>query len=166
MAATQDSQVPIRSVLLILFLLAGSLSPPALAAQGSPAAPRSTATLPCFSIEPTYPPTESPERLIPFVLDNSCFGPTGRVEVTMRIYNSINQLVTIPEAVDHPSGSGVRILNLEYTEPGHYFARLDGRHLSGRPIDTGVYFVRLFVNGIERITRIVIDNPRGRRRIF
>src|SRR5690606_35675711 len=103
-----------RSVLLILFLLAGSLSPPGLTAQGSPVTAQSAESDRGFVLEQNYPNPVSPETWIPFTLDPLLFSQGRTALVTIRIYNILNQVVAIPEAMEHPRGRGTRILNLEY----------------------------------------------------
>jgi len=155
-----------RPVPLILFLLAGCLSPPALAAQQGVEAARSPPReVPAFALEQNYPDPVNPETWIPFTLDAALFASRGEVAVTMRIYNILNQVIAIPEAVEHPAGRGTRINNLGFAEPGRKFAYWDGRDQAGRQVPSGVYYVQLVVDDNIPDTRklVVLNNPRRRR---
>ena len=156
-----------RSVLLILFLSAGSLSPPPLLGQGSPVTARSEEARRGFFLEQNYPNPVNPETWMPFVLDPSLY-VEGRIpQVTIRIYNILNQPVAIPEAMDHPRGRGTRVINLEYEEPGRKVAYWDGKDVAGRPVPSGVYYMQLVVGQEEPQTRkLTVLNERRRRRIF
>lgn len=155
-----------RSVLLILFLLAGSLSPPPAGAQGVEAARSPPRNVQAFSLEQNYPDPVNPETWIPFSLDAPLFESRDEVAVTMRIYNILNQVIAIPEAVEHPAGRGIRINNLGYAEPGRKFAYWDGRDQAGRQVPSGVYYIQLMVDLSDvPDTRklVVLNNPRRRR---
>jgi len=169
---TQNSEVPMtraRSVLLIVFLLAGSLSPPFLEAQSAEASTRSPpGESQGFALGQNYPDPVSPETWIPFRLTPSLFETRSEVVVTIRIVNSLNQVVAIPEASDHPAGRGIRIINLSYSEPGLKDAYWDGKDAAGRQVPSGVYYVQMVVLGeAEPQTRkILVDNPQRRRWIL
>lgn len=159
----------IRSVLIILMLMAGSLSPPEAAAQGSEI-PRQTAReeAPDFVLEQQYPRTLSRETWIPFTLGPSLFNGGKEVVVTIRIYNSLGQAVAIPEALEHPLGPGTRVINLVYDEPGRNIAYWDGRDQAGRPLAPGLYYIQLVVGDeVGGTNKIVLDSPgRSRRRLI
>jgi hypothetical protein len=109
-----------------------------------------------FSLEQNFPNpfrAGSPTR-IPMVLGESLFSEGGRVIVSLRVYNVLQQPVAIPTAIGHPAGDGAPVLDLEYTQPGRHLALWDGRDQNGNPLVAGVYFVQLVVNG-ERLTRRV-----------
>ncbi len=153
-----------RSVLLIFFLLAGSLPPPELGAQGAEAARSPPGDSPGFALEQNYPDPVNPQTWIPFSLSPSLFDSRSEVSATLRIYNILNQVIAIPEAVDHPLGRGVRVINLEYSEPGRKIAYWDGRDSAGRLVPSGVYYVQLVINDIPDTRKlIVLNNPRRRR---
>src|SRR5262245_8521732 len=138
-----------RAVLLILVLLAGSLSPPLMMGQvaeggRSPPLPEP----PGFLLEPNYPATvnpANPETWIPFTLSPTLFETPSQVTATIRIVNLLNQAVAIPEAWDHPAGRGTRVLNLVYTEPGRKLAYWDFRDTAGRRVPSGIYYVQAVV---------------------
>ncbi|HUE95253.1 MAG TPA: hypothetical protein VMN39_01250 [Longimicrobiaceae bacterium] len=155
-----------RSVLLILFLSAGSLSPPALVAQGSPVTAQSAEAGRGFALEQNYPNPVNPETWIPFYLDPSLFAQARSPRVTIRIYNILNQPVAIPEAMDHARGRGTRVLSLEYEEPGRKIAYWDGRDLAGTPVPSGVYYMQLVVEDETQTRKLVVLNERSRRRII
>ena len=154
-----------HSVLLILLLVAGSLPPPKLRAQSAEAARSPPGDPQGFVLEQNYPNPAGPETWIHFRLNPSIFESRDVVIVTMRIVNSLNQVIVIPEASDHPSGRGVRLLNLAYDEPGLKAAYWDGKDASGAEVPSGVYYVQLSVQGEEepRTRKLIVDNPRRRR---
>lgn len=151
-----------RSVLLILLLLAGSLSPPVLLAQES-----DTGSVPeqsqGFYLEQNYPNPVNPETWIPFHLEESLFQNGDSVVVTIRIFNILRQVVAIPQAVDHPNGRA-RVLDLAFTEPGRKVVYWDGKDTAGRRVPTAVYYVQLVVDGQPRSStrKITVLNPRRR----
>lgn len=155
-----------RTVLLILFLIAGCLPPPAMA-QGAEAARAPPAGPPGFYLEQHYPDPVNPETWIPFTLEPSLFATRDQVNVTIRIYNILSQVVAQPEAVDHPSGRGTRVVNLTYTEPGRKIAYWDGKDSAGRQVPSGVYYVQLVIDDIADTRKlIVLNNSRRSRTIF
>ncbi len=159
----------IRSVLLILLLMAGSLSPPAFAQGSDPPRQRNSGEeAPAFALEEQFPRTLSRETWIPFTLGPSLFENGKEVRVTIRIYNSLGQAVAIPEAVDHPLGPGTRVINLVYDEPGRKIAYWDGRDQAGRPLAAGLYYIQLVVGDeVGGTNKMVLDSPgRSRRRLI
>lgn len=151
-----------RSVLLILVLLAGCLSPPVLRAQeprNGSAAERSQG----FHLEQNYPNPVNPETWIPFHLEDTLFQNGDSAVVTIRIFNILSQVVAIPLAMDHPDGRA-RVLNLTYTEPGRKVAYWDGKDTAGRRVPTAVYYVQLVVENQTRSStrKITVLNPRRR----
>lgn len=156
-----------RSILLIVFLLAGSLSPPRAAGQNGPVLRSGEETDSGILLEQNYPNPVSPETWIPFVLPPSLFEDGGSVRVTMRIYTSLFQVRAIPVAMDHPNGGMQRVINLEYTEPGRKIAYWDGKDLAGRLVASGVYYLQLVVPGQPtRTLKLIVDNPRRRRSVL
>jgi hypothetical protein len=155
-----------RSVLLIFFLLAGSLSPPGAEAQGAQETRSAQESSPAFVLEQNSPETANPETWIPFRLNPELFENGTPVTVTIRILNMIGQPVAIPEAWNHPRGRGVKVANLTYTQPGRHIAYFDGRDLAGRDLQTGVYYVQMVVGEEPQTKKLVLDNPRRRRSIL
>lgn len=151
-----------RSVLLILMLLAGSLSPPALRAQESDNG-STTEQSQGFYLEQNYPNPVNPETWIPFHLEESLFRDSDSVTVTIRIFNILRQVVAIPQAVNHPDGPA-RLLNLTFTGPGRKIAYWDGKDTAGRRVPTAVYYVQLVVDDSPRSStrKITVLNPRRR----
>lgn len=158
-----------RSVLLILVLLAGSLSPPHLRAQA-----QETARVPAaeprtgFYLEQNYPNPVNPETWIPFHLEDSLFESADSVVVTIRIYNILRQMVAIPEAVDLPGSRRARAINLSYDGPGRKVAYWDGKDLAGRLVPSGVYYCQLSVNDQPRAStqKMIVLNSRRRRSLL
>jgi hypothetical protein len=154
-----------RPVLLILFLLAGLLSPPCLQAQESRSPPEAE-TPRGFYLEQNYPNPVNPETWIPFELEESLFADDDSVIVTIRIFNILSQVVAIPNAIDHSSGEEVRIMSLPYREPGRKIAYWDGKDTMGRRVPSGVYYCQLVVNDQPHTRKITVLNPERRRSIF
>lgn len=150
-----------RTVLLALLLTAGSLSPPSLRGQASRAPPDAEEER-GFRLEQNYPNPVDPETWIPFVLEERLFADGGTGTVSLRIYNMLRQLVAVPLAVDHPRGRRLPVESLEYESPGRKIAYWDGRDLRGRRAPSGVYFLRLDVNGETQIRRLVVVEERRR----
>ena len=155
-----------RSVLLILFLLAGSLSPPEAEAQSAAAIPQRAPDARAFALEQNYPNPVNPETWIPFYLDPLLFRESEQVNVTIRIFNILSQAVAIPEALDHPRGEGTRALNLPFESPGRNVVYWDGKDEAGRPVPSGVYYVQMVVGGDQQTRKLIVLNERRGRRIF
>ena len=153
-----------RSVLLILLLWAGSPSPPPAWGQTADTGPpRDAAQGQGFYLEQNYPNPVNPETWIPFHLEDSLFARDDTVVVTMRIFNILRQVVAIPEAVDHPSGPGNRVIELPYHRAGRKVAYWDGKDSAGRRVPSGVYYCQLVVNDEPRTRKMIVLNS-GRRR--
>lgn len=150
-----------RSVLLVMLLLAGSLSPPAVWGQDARAAPPEPSR--GFSLEQNYPSPVSESTSIPFHLDGSLFEERDSVVVTMRIFNILRQVVAIPEAVEQGESQKARVINLAYREPGRKVAYWDGRDSAGRRVPSGVYYCQLIVDDQPQTRKIIVLNPRRRR---
>lgn len=105
-----------------------------------------------FQLGQNYPNPFNPETTIPFVLGEDLF-VNGSAVVSIRIFNILTQLVAHPIALGHPSGQGVEIDRLEYSQPGRYEAFWDGNDLQGRQVASGIYLMQLTVNGLKPLTR-------------
>ncbi len=138
------------SVLLLMLCLAPSLS--AQDAGGSAQTKQGNG----FQLEQNYPNPFNPETKIPFVLDESLFADGRPVVVSLRIFNLLQQLVASPVALGHPAGEGVKLLGLEYTQPGRYEAYWDGKDQSGRQVASGIYFMQLTVNGVSTTRKMYV----------
>src|SRR5690606_2324745 len=136
-----------RSVLLILVLLAGSLSPPAAAQEqelrSSPPLERGRT----FQLEPNYPNPVSSETFIPFRLDSTLFRSQDSVVVSLRIVNQLSQVVAIPVVMNGATPTRVPIINLPFGEPGRRIAYWDGRDQGGQALPSGVYYCQMQVRG-------------------
>ena len=155
-----------RCVLLLLVLLAGSLSPPTARAQDSRSPP--PATEQGFYLEQNYPNPVNPETWIPFQLEEELFRSSDSVVVTLRIYNILGQVVAIPLAADPPMPQRTRVFNLAYDQPGRKVAYWDGKDSAGRRIASGVYYCQLVVDDQPRTSmlKMTVLNPSRRRRLF
>ncbi|HET7322257.1 MAG TPA: T9SS type A sorting domain-containing protein [Longimicrobiaceae bacterium] len=153
-----------RSVLLILFLLAGSLSPPAARGQAPPPIPQEPAL--GFRLEQNYPNPVNPETWIPFTLDDTLFTARDSVVVTMRIFNILRQVVAIPQALDYPPGDRSPLIGLAYRDSGRKVAYWNGKDSAGRRVPSGVYYCQLVVDDRPQTRKIIVLNPRRRRSII
>jgi hypothetical protein len=100
-----------------------------------------------FTLGQNYPNPFNPTTRIPFDLSEDLFVDGKTAVVSMRIYNILQQFVAAPMALNHSSGDGTPLINLEYLQPGRYEAYWEGRDVSGRQVASGIYFVQLTVNG-------------------
>lgn len=139
----------VLSVLLALIVMA-----PGLSAQEAGQASSGQAN--GFELEQNYPNPFNPETRIPFTLDEGLFGDGRPVVVSLRIFNLLQQVVASPVALGHPAGEGVEVLQLEYTQPGHYEAFWDGTDGSGRQVASGIYFMQLTVNGVSKTRKMYV----------
>jgi hypothetical protein len=154
-----------RSVLLVLLLLAGSLSPPAAHAQAARADPASERA-PGFILEQNYPNPVNPETFIPFRLEESLFRNADTVRVTLRIYNILRQVVAIPDVLDFPQeGRRTPLIDQPFTRAGRATAHWDGRDAAGRRVPSGVYYYELVVNDMPLVRKMIVVNETRRRLI-
>lgn len=109
-----------------------------------------------FQLEQNYPNPFNPETTIPFTLGEELFVEGRPVVVSLRIYNILAQLVASPVALRHPSGEGVELNQLEYTQPGRYEAFWNGTDQSGRQVASGMYFMQLTVNGETAVRKMLV----------
>ena len=100
-----------------------------------------------FKLGQNYPNPFNPATRIPFELTEDLFVDGKTAVVSLRIYNMLQQFVAAPTALNHPSGDGTPLINLEYPQPGRHEAYWDGHDISGRQVASGIYFVQLTVNG-------------------
>jgi len=109
-----------------------------------------------FHLEPNYPNPFNPETKIPFVLFEDLFVDGEPVVVSIRIFNVLQQFITAPTALNHPRGDGVPVLDLEYPNPGRFEAYWDGRNERGQEVASGVYLLKLTVNGKSQWQRMYV----------
>lgn len=142
----------------VLFVLLALLGLPGDAsARQDPRAPCERQTSE-FSLEQNFPNpfAAGTATRIPFTLCESLFAEGRPVVVSLQIVNVIQQFVAAPAARGHPMGEGVPTTQLEYFQPGRYFAEWDGRDQNGTPVASGVYWVRLIVNGSSATRRMYV----------
>lgn len=108
-----------------------------------------------FELEQNYPNPFNPETTIPFTLGEELFVSGQPVVVSVSIFNLLQQPIAVPLALRHPAGE-IEVQQLEYTSPGYYEAFWDGRDGSGNQVASGVYFVRLTVNGRSQYKRMLV----------
>jgi hypothetical protein len=151
-----------RSVLPILLLLAGSLSPPALRSQeGRPEG--SIQPGQAFHLEQNYPNPVSSDTWIPFTLEEKLFEDSDSVVVSLRIVNILKQVVAFP-VISEPEGkTRERVVNVVIRQPGRKLAYWDGKDPAGRTVPSGMYYGELTVNNRPTVRKIVVLRPgRGR----
>lgn len=99
------------------------------------------------TLGPNDPNPFSPDTFIPFSVDD-CSGPTGQRAVTLRVYNVLAQLVSVPMLF----GSARPLVNVRLS-CGQYRGYWDGRvGRHGAPAASGVYVYELVVDG-QRTSR-------------
>lgn len=109
-------------------------------------------------LKQNYPNPFNPETHIPFdVLETDVQG--GRpAEVTIRIFNVLQQLVAIPVA-ELGQTLGGPVEHLQYDTPGPKVAYWDGTDRTGRKVASGIYYIQLIVNGERRgVKKMVVAN--------
>jgi len=137
-------------VLLALFALADPSSAQEGRRQTSPGETSG------FQLEQNYPNPFNPETRIPFVLGEDLFGSGRPVVVSMRVYNLLQQPISVPVALRHPTGDRTPMVQLEFTAPGRYEAFWDGRDFAGNQVASGPYFVQITVNGVSKHMRMYV----------
>ena len=153
-----------RTVLLILLLLAGSLSPPRLFSQ-EPGAVQPDERTRGFSWEQNSPSPVDPDTWIPFTLDDKLFEDRDSVVVTFRIVNVLNAVVAFPEVREAGTARRIRLLNAVFRTSGRRLAYWDGKDSAGRRVPSGIYYCKFEIVGEEPLIRkILVHN--GRRRNF
>jgi hypothetical protein len=111
-----------------------------------------------FFLEQNFPnpfAAGTPTR-IPFTLCEGLFAEGRPVVVSVQVVNVIQQFVAAPAAREHPAGEGVPIVRLEYLRPGRHLAEWDGRDQNGSPVASGIYWVRVTVNGAPQTRRMFV----------
>jgi hypothetical protein len=108
-----------------------------------------------FELHQNYPNPFNPETTIPFTLHEDLFADGRPVVVSVQIFNLLQQPVAVPVALDHPAGE-IRVSQLEYTTPGEHRTFWDGRDRAGNQVASGMYFVRLTVNGRSKYKRMLV----------
>ena len=130
------------AVLALVLALCGSSARDAAGQQDSQPRGRKLGTL-----GQNYPNPFKPDTFIPFTI-NDCNGPNGQHLVTLRIYNVLAQLVSVPQL----HGAARPLVNIPLS-CGDYVGYWDGRvGRRGGPAASGVYVYELVVDG-ERTSR-------------
>lgn len=153
-----------RPVLLILFLLAGSLSPPRARAQEARTRAPGAASQQGFFLED--PRTANPDTWIPFHLEESLFESSDSAVVSLRIFNILAQVVAIPTVQTEGGRARQPLINLVFRTPGRRIAHWDGRDATGTRVPTGIYYAELLVNGRTRTRKLLVENPTRRRSLI
>ena len=98
-----------------------------------------------------YPNPFKPDTFIPFTVDD-CNGAGGQRVVSLRIYNVLAQLVSVPEL----KGAGRPLLNVKLS-CGEYLGYWDGRMLrGGRHAASGVYLYELVIDGQRHARKMFV----------
>ena len=92
---------------------------------------------------------------IPFTLGEGLFADGRPVTVSIVIFNLLQQQVAVPLALRHPAGD-IEVRELEYQTPGYHEAFWNGLDGAGNQVASGVYFVRLTVNGQSQFKRMLV----------
>ena len=97
-----------------------------------------------------YPNPFKPDTFIPFTVDD-CNGEGGQRTVSLRIYNVLAQLVSVPEL----KGAGRPLLNMRLS-CGEYLGYWNGRTHGGRPAASGVYLYELVIDGQRHARKMFV----------
>jgi hypothetical protein len=138
-------------LLSLLFGLAPRISAQITPGDPSPVGEQASG----FTLGQNYPNPFNPETRIPFELHEDLFSEGGTAVVSVRVFNILRQFVAVPTALSHPSGQAP-LVDLEYMIPGRYEAYWDGRDQVGREVASGIYFLRLTVNGVSVVSRMYV----------
>ena len=99
-----------------------------------------------------YPNPFNPDTFIPFTIDD-CNSTGGQRVVSLRVYNVLAQLVSVPEL----KGASRPLLNLKLS-CGEYLAYWNGRMLKGRrKAVSGVYVYELVVDGQRTARKMFVS---------
>jgi hypothetical protein len=141
----------------LLFVLILSLMPRDGAAQaGTSTSQKSTVA----KLGQNFPNPFNPETHIPFSIGGypNCTDPSHLYKVTLRIYNSLVQLVAIP-VIQGGAGNvagGQPIQNV-LIPCGQYVAYWNGNYLNtSREASSGVYLYALEVDGQKLINKMIV----------
>ena len=113
------------------------------------------------SLGQNYPNPFNPETRIPFTIGGypNCVDPGRQYRVSLRIYNVLAQLVSVPVLQGSTSNGiagGQPLLNVLLT-CGEYTAYWDGKIMnSGREAASGIYGARLEVNGRPLMRKMTV----------
>lgn len=149
------------AVLLVLLLTRVPSSPEVFGQQTDTTAafPQDTASSEVrgVALEQNFPNPFRRDTRIPFVLGADLFEDGRPVVVSVRIFNVLRQLVTVPTALDHPSAAGQPARELRYDRPGEYLLYWDGTDQSGRRVNSGIYFVQITAGRSQALLKIVVS---------
>lgn len=111
---------------------------------------------PGFSLQPAFPNPFDEETRIPFILGDELFRGGGGVEVSMRVYNLLHQLVAIPTLREENGSRGRPVDEILMGRPGSYEAIWDGTDRGGARVTPGPYFVQLAVEGRTQVRKLLL----------
>ncbi|MES2524728.1 MAG: hypothetical protein V4617_18675 [Gemmatimonadota bacterium] len=107
-----------------------------------------------MSLGQNYPNPFNPETFIPFGVGDppTCSQQGKQHRVTLRVYNPLYQLVSVP-VVQGGVNAGQPINNL-LLPCGDYVAYWDGKNVrTGREAASGIYYIRLEVDGKTLVSK-------------
>jgi hypothetical protein len=136
------------AALALSVLALGAFAPRSLDAQEPSANPPPRERTPGFELGQNYPNPFNPTTTIPFMIgDPPTCTEAGRLHrVTLRVYNMIGQLVSVPILQGDPApGEPVQNLSLPC---GSYTAFWNGKYLNtSQEVASGVYLYKIEVDG-------------------
>lgn len=97
-----------------------------------------------------------PSTRIGFFLSDQLFEGGRAPVVTVRIYNVLQQPVAVPLALRDSFGDIVPADELEYSTPGRKEVVWDGMDESGRKVLSGIYYIKLIVNGVSALQKTIV----------
>lgn len=107
-----------------------------------------------------YPNPFNPETTIPFSIGGgaNCSDPGRRYQVTLRIYNVLAQLISIPRLQGGDANvTGGTYLENVYLTCGDYTAYWDGKYMkTEREVASGIYIYRLEVDGKPFLKKMIV----------
>lgn len=146
------------ALLAVLFLAV--LTPRSSDAQSGPPQTQKRTTGSKGGLKQNFPNPFNPETTIPFTVGDypTCSNPSQRYQVSLRIYNTLVQLVAMPvlQGGSNDVAGGQRLNRLSLA-CGEYRAYWDGKYLNTRrEVASGVYLYELEVDGYRMSKKMLV----------